>query len=175
MRSRSSDVEPRRGGQTATASPHFPLRRLALCLDCDVCFEVGAATCPACGAGSWVLVSRFLGHTPLRLLPQLHALGRDRAASAGDRDRPAQQVLVIARAQRALFEYAKRAFAGNPTVQVVLDRRRGERRRSDRTPREPERRRGDRRTAMDLDEQLQVLGWALVRLDAFRALRTASR
>jgi hypothetical protein len=28
---------------------HLPLGRLALCLDCETCFEVGSDACPACG------------------------------------------------------------------------------------------------------------------------------
>jgi hypothetical protein len=39
---------------------HFPLRRLALCLDCDECFEIGSPTCPACGSETAVSLARFL-------------------------------------------------------------------------------------------------------------------
>ena len=39
---------------------HLPLRSLALCLDCDECFEVGPETCPACGSATWTTISRFL-------------------------------------------------------------------------------------------------------------------
>jgi len=39
---------------------HLPLDRVALCLDCDTCFDVGAAQCPACGGRMWALVARFL-------------------------------------------------------------------------------------------------------------------
>ncbi len=38
---------------------HLPLGRLALCLDCETCFEVGADTCPACGSRMWASVARF--------------------------------------------------------------------------------------------------------------------
>lgn len=39
---------------------HLPLRRLALCLDCEKCFELGAAACPACGSRTWITLARFL-------------------------------------------------------------------------------------------------------------------
>jgi hypothetical protein len=42
------------------ATIHLPLRRVALCLDCDECFEIGAERCPACGSGTWTALARFL-------------------------------------------------------------------------------------------------------------------
>ena len=39
---------------------HLPLKRLALCLDCEKCFELGAAACPGCGSGTWTTLARFL-------------------------------------------------------------------------------------------------------------------
>jgi len=39
---------------------HLALRRIALCLDCDACFEIGADACPACGSDTWVSLARFL-------------------------------------------------------------------------------------------------------------------
>jgi hypothetical protein len=39
---------------------HLPLRRVALCLDCDECFELGVDGCPACGSGTWTALGRFL-------------------------------------------------------------------------------------------------------------------
>jgi len=39
---------------------HLPLGRLALCLDCETCFEVGLDACPACGGRMWASVARFL-------------------------------------------------------------------------------------------------------------------
>jgi hypothetical protein len=39
---------------------HVPLKRLALCLDCEKCFELGADACPACGSGTWITLARFL-------------------------------------------------------------------------------------------------------------------
>jgi hypothetical protein len=47
---------------------HLSLRRLALCLDCETCFEIGTSSCPACGADTWVLLSKFLNQGPLKTL-----------------------------------------------------------------------------------------------------------
>jgi hypothetical protein len=45
-------------------SIHMPLSRLALCLDCEECFEVGLDACPACSSASWVTLARFVGGAP---------------------------------------------------------------------------------------------------------------
>lgn len=37
----------------------LPLARLALCLDCEACFEVGPGPCPACGSATWTPLARF--------------------------------------------------------------------------------------------------------------------
>jgi hypothetical protein len=47
------------GWATGTTA-HLPLGRLALCLDCETCFEVGSDPCPACGSRMWASVARFL-------------------------------------------------------------------------------------------------------------------
>lgn len=39
---------------------HLPLKRLALCLDCEKCFELGAEACPGCGSRTWITLARFL-------------------------------------------------------------------------------------------------------------------
>jgi hypothetical protein len=39
---------------------HLPLRLVALCLDCEECFELAAARCPACGSETWAPLARFL-------------------------------------------------------------------------------------------------------------------
>jgi hypothetical protein len=39
---------------------HLPLRRVALCLDCEECFELGCSVCPACGSETWMPLARFL-------------------------------------------------------------------------------------------------------------------
>jgi hypothetical protein len=50
----------RRPVSTLRPQLHLPLKRLALCLDCEKCFELGAAACPACGSGTWITLARCL-------------------------------------------------------------------------------------------------------------------
>jgi hypothetical protein len=116
------------------------------------------------------------------VLPQFHPFPKSWTAESKSRDdshaQAAKQIFVVARDREKLFEYAKRAFSGNSSVEVVLDRRRGERRGPDKAG-SPDRRRGDRRLMNEIDNHLRALGWAVVRLDVFRTLglphRSASR
>ena len=106
---------------------HFPLRRLALCLDCDECFEIGSPTCPACGSETAASLARFLEKAPLEPLHRLlHGTRQHRVTMTTRRESErqiARQLFIIARDRRKLYEYVKQAFAGNPSVEVVLDRR----------------------------------------------------
>jgi len=157
--------------RSAALALHLPLRRLALCVDCEACFDIGAPSCPACSANTWIPLAGFLDQRPLALLPQFHRGPKSRQES---RKAVAKQLLVVARDRGKLYGYLRRAFAGNPTVEVVVDRRRTERRRIDQ-PQAPERRRGNRRLMLDIDNQLRALGWAVVQLDVVRTvgLRTS--
>jgi hypothetical protein len=47
--------------KSLSANVHVPLNRLALCLDCEECFEVGFDACPACSSATWVPLARFVG------------------------------------------------------------------------------------------------------------------
>src|SRR3989442_16012561 len=58
--------------RSAALTLHLPLRRLALCLVCEACFEIGIPSCPACGGDTWVLLAKFLVQGPLKVLPQFH-------------------------------------------------------------------------------------------------------
>ncbi|MBI1734829.1 MAG: hypothetical protein HYR51_06625 [Candidatus Rokubacteria bacterium] len=70
-------------------------------------------------------------------------------------------VFVVAPGQRQLYESLTRTFAGDDSVQVVLDRRNGERRqRGERPP--ADRRRADRRRRRDVEEKLAARGYAVV-------------
>ena len=64
---------------------------------------------------------------------------------------------VVARDRRDLYEQLKAEFAGRDGVAVVLDRRRGERRRSSRTLGSDLRRAG-RRKQPELDHELRTVG-----------------
>ena len=140
---------------------HLPLRHLALCLDCDECFKIGAEPCPACGSRTWVSLSRFMGQAS----SSRHPRRLDGSPSAAQRhdDHPAmvRQVIIVAGHRAHLYEHIKRAFAGNETVRVLLNRRIGERRvRSG--PSTAERRQGDRRAPRTIDGLLRAMGLAVV-------------
>ena len=71
-------------------------------------------------------------------------------------------LLIVARNQPDLWHYLKRNFAGDEKVEVILDRRRGERRQRIQ-PHEPERRRADRRHQPSLAHDLSYRFLAIVR------------
>ncbi|HXG04792.1 MAG TPA: hypothetical protein VNO23_15425 [Candidatus Binatia bacterium] len=69
-------------------------------------------------------------------------------------------LIVVHPRERSLYEYLRRRWASVPDVEVLVDRRRGERR-CDRQPVPVDRRRSDRRRRR-LD--MSALGYAIVRL-----------
>jgi hypothetical protein len=124
---------------------HLPFARLALCVDCEECFEIDALRCPACGSKSIASLARFLGRSS----------GRSSEAKG------VRHLVIVARNQTSLYDYLTAAFAGNTTVAVALDRRTVERRRRT-APVIAERRRGDRRRDGQVLERLRTLGWAVI-------------
>ena len=74
-------------------------------------------------------------------------------------------LFIVSRLEPQLFEYLSREFASEADVKVILDRRLGERRRSEQTH-DVERRRADRRTLGHIPRQLRSLGYAFVRVEA---------
>ena len=36
------------------APSSLPLRRTAVCLDCEACFPLGTKRCPSCASGAWM-------------------------------------------------------------------------------------------------------------------------
>ena len=155
-----------KSAQTAMHPLHWPFRRLALCLDCDECFELGPSSCPACSSRTWATLSRFLE------IVSPERIGRS-AARTGDRPAPrareeerrmARHLLVVARDHIRLYEHLRRTLAGNQSVQVLLDRRGRERRQGKGQP-AVDRRRADRRAHANIDEQLRTIGWSLVLLN----------
>jgi hypothetical protein len=71
-------------------------------------------------------------------------------------------LVVAARNRQDLHDYLKRQFSGDDKVEILLDRRHGERRRR-LDPHEPERRRGNRRTGPGTDDRLYYYGLIIVR------------
>jgi hypothetical protein len=149
------------GRRMLAETVHLPLRQVALCLDCDECFGISSPTCPACGSATWTLLSRFLAQAPSAHQP------RHRDAMVKRQDNPpdmVRQLIIVARDRVRLYTHFTRAFAGNGTVRVLLDRR-VITRRARSGPYEIERRQADRRLTSKVDALLRAMGWAVVPLD----------
>ncbi len=78
----------------------------------------------------------------------------------------AQHLFIVAREQTDLFSYLAREFSAEPDVEVIVDRRQGERRaRQARAAAEEEnRRQRERRLKAEIEGDLSTLGYAFVRL-----------
>lgn len=72
-----------------------------------------------------------------------------------------RHLLIVARSEPTVYEYVKRTFAGEDSVEVIMDRRLGERRRASASA-AVERRRADRRSAPPIHDRLRSPGWAVV-------------
>jgi len=74
-------------------------------------------------------------------------------------------LFIVARSEPELYGYLARQFAGEHDVQVIVDRRVGERRSARRGEADVERRQRDRRARLQVAQELSSLGYAFVRLD----------
>src|SRR5262245_30516943 len=156
--------------QARSTGVHLPLRNLALCLDCDECFTLGAETCPACGSGTWTPAARFLDLVAAPGTHRANGGSRKLTRRAAEEREIVKHLLIVARHRRELYEEIKRAFAGHESVEVILDRREVERRQS-KEGAQPDRRRRGRRARPGIDEQLRTIGWSLVLLDLTKPKR----
>jgi hypothetical protein len=92
-----------------------------------------------------------------------------------------RRLLFIVGSKRPdFYESLRRTFRGDDTVQIVLDRRRGERRGPRRPGRRPltrEQRGADRREQLEIERQLRSRGYAVVGVPSSDAdaLRPGSR
>jgi hypothetical protein len=144
--------------RTLAAKVHLPLRQLALCLDCDECFDIRSPMCPACGSATWTSLSRFLAQASAARHQRLPA------AALRRHDDPLEmvrQLIIVAGNRTHLYEHLKQGFAGNETVRVLLNRRVVTRRERS-GPSEAERRQADRRFSSRIDALLRAIGWAIV-------------
>jgi len=69
---------------------------------------------------------------------------------------------IVSREESQLYEYLRNQFGGRPNVEVVVDRRQGQRRQRAESP-GVDRRQADRRQ-QSIDEDLAALGIAIARL-----------
>ena len=72
-------------------------------------------------------------------------------------------VIIVARNDPDLWSHLKENFAGDTRAEVILDRRRGERRQRVQ-PHTPERRRTERRERPEIDQDLSYRPYVIVRL-----------
>jgi hypothetical protein len=140
--------------QVSTARLYFPLARLVLCADCEVCFEIGFDACPACGGRTWSPLSRLIGQAADGAVARAVRAVVAETSGAGGGD--AHHLVIVSREQPKLFEMLRRELQGNQTVTVIMDRR-GNR------P-QPALARMNLRWR-NVDRQIAALGWAIVRSD----------
>lgn len=75
-----------------------------------------------------------------------------------------RELFIVARDRADLYRYLSQTFADAENVEVIWDRRGGERRRIANGV-VPERRRQDRRQRLSVDEDIRVVGYAFLALD----------
>ena len=73
-------------------------------------------------------------------------------------------LFIVSRREPSLYQYTVRAFARRPEIQVIYDRRQGERRRTSQTP-TVERRQADRRVGSLADAEIRDYGSAMVKIE----------
>ena len=142
---------------TPATRPHFPVGRLALCLDCEVCFEIGPEKCRACGSQTWSPLSRFIGDTSDKaVVKAVEALVEEVRGISATRS-SAQHLLIVSRTQPKLYEMLRRELADHPWLSVLQDRRGQGPMPNARIPNQRWR---------NVDFQIRALGWAIVRAES---------
>jgi len=76
-----------------------------------------------------------------------------------------REIFIVARDRPDLYRYLSQTFSDAENVQVIWDRRAGERRAAAAVPHDPERRRGDRRRRPTVDQELRNVGYAFITID----------
>jgi hypothetical protein len=75
-----------------------------------------------------------------------------------------RELFIVARDRADLYRYLSQTFADAENVEIIWDRRRGERRRISNGA-QPERRRRERRMRRTVDEELRTVGYSFLALD----------
>jgi hypothetical protein len=75
-----------------------------------------------------------------------------------------RNVFIVSRQHRDLYTYLRERFASDPAVEVVLDRRFGQRRQRQ-SPVDAERRRSDRRQRPEVEAELQTRSHAIITIE----------
>ncbi len=136
-------------------SQHFPLARLALCIECEVCFELGPETCPACGSKTWSPLSDLIGDPSQKAAVRaVQALVDEARRISGARG--GQHLLIVSRTQPKMFQMLERELGNSNAVTVILDRRGEGPMPASQLP---------NRRWRNVDYQIRALGWAIVRAE----------
>ncbi len=81
-------------------------------------------------------------------------------------------LFIVDGSRRPLYDSLRRTFAGDDTVEVVLNRRVADRRHKEPRARTSERRQRERRAKREIDRQIRARGYAVVGVMTFqRAFR----
>ena len=141
---------------------YSPLTRLALCADCEVCFEINLEACPACGGETWSPLSRLIGNAAESAVVRAVQAVVAETRCGGHRGE-AHHLVIVSRDQPKLFEMLRRELRDNEEVSVILDRRglKGD---------SPGPRAANLRWR-NVDRQIKAMGWAIVRSEAALARR----
>jgi len=75
-----------------------------------------------------------------------------------------RNVFIVSRQHRDLYTYLRERFASDPAVEVILDRRFGQRRQR-KTEVDAERRRVDRRQRPEVEQELQTRSHAIITIE----------
>jgi len=167
----------------------LPLDDARICLDCDIVTD--EERCPACGRNRtfplavWLVPlqasqtrpwagglrvetgagAQWLArHTPSRR-------GRLTAAARPVRGAPTRWVIVVRANEPELYQFLRRRFQAMRSVEIVLDRRKADRRRDGTSAGAADRRRQPRRRPLTPEERLwwKLAGFRIVaRADSFR-------
>ena len=76
-----------------------------------------------------------------------------------------REIFIVARDRPDLYRYLSQTFADAENVEVIWDRRAGERRASDVSVRTPDRRHAERRRRAAVDEELRAVGYAFLTIE----------
>ena len=124
---------------------------------------------PAISAVEIMRRAQALGYTGGK--SALYELVR-RVRTLDERPGASRQLIVVSPEREHLYNFFRRAFEGNATVQIVRDRRAD--RAPDPPPRPAGRRPRNRRAAERTDGLLRAIGWTIVRLRGPKIRRTAT-
>lgn len=112
---------------------------------------------------------RFTEMAPSMLAPAGELVPRNSGASTAvpctnTGGQMARNVFIVSRQHRDLYTYLRERFASDPAVEVVLDRRFGQRRQQQ-APVDAERRRNERRQRPEVEAELQTRSHAIITIE----------